>query len=201
LQRGDLPEALLPTALKTLGSEDAKEDFYKKFERTEDLLAFYTAHKRYQDHFQLALSKGKFEDAVRMANQSRTADPGSNSAVSAADLLILFNGLMAGHTWSSVRFDLHKLSSTRVLPTFKKPNHAITVLGGRTAPELRSAGSGWEEILDCLQSIDSGDLHVPRQRHNMSHANFFKVFGDDFLDLVVSFAGRTKCTNSGWDIC
>jgi len=190
LQRGDLPEALLPTALKTLGSDDAKEKFYKKFERTEDLLALYTAQKRYQDFFQLALSKGKFEDAVRMANESRTADPGSNSAVPAADLLTLFNGLMAGHTWSSIRFNLRELPSARVLPTFKKPNHATR----ETAPELRSPSSGWEEISDCLQSIDSGDLRIDRQRPRQYHntSNFFQEFGDDFLDLVVSFASRSK---------
>ena len=178
---------------KQYDCDNAEGDFYKKFERTEDLLGLCTAHKRYQDFFQLALSKGKFEGAVRMANESRFADPGgSDSAIPAADLLTLFNSLMAGHTWSSIGFDLHELSGSRVLPTFKKPNHAIAVLRDRTAPELRSASSSWEDISDCLQSIDSGDLRVPRQRHNISHANFFKGFGDDFLDLVVSFAGHSK---------
>ncbi|KAF8431998.1 hypothetical protein BGX38DRAFT_1277007 [Terfezia claveryi] len=183
LHRGDLPEALLPTALETLGDENAKEDFYKKFEKTEDLLTFYSEHKRYHDYFKLALREGKFEEAVLMGSESRVAkDIGSK--VPPEDLLILYNGVMAGYTWSSIQFDLNNLFEAKVpLNITRLPAHAIPELGQSSVPELRGPGSGWQELLDCLKR--AGDnLRLPRQRLNVYSGKFFRVFGDEFLDLV-----------------
>lgn len=187
MYRGDLPEALLPAALETLGDENAKEDFYKKFEKTEDLLTFYSEHKRYHDYFQLALREGKFEDALRMGSESLVAKD-IVSRVPPEDLLTLYNGVMAGYTWHSIQFDLNNLSEAKVpLIMIKSPTHSIPELGkSSTPPELRGPSCGWKEILDCLKR--AGDhLQLPRQRQNVYSVKFFKVFGDDFLDLVVSF--------------
>ena len=187
LQRGDLSEALLPAAIETLGSEDAKEKFYTQFERTEDLLEFYAERKQYNKYFELALSEGKFEDALHMAMESRAVDPhGSTSAIPKGDLLTLFNGLMAGNTWSSIQFNLHEASTLQVLPTLKQPNQAITAFGENIAPELRGPSTGWEQILDCLQNTDNRHLQIPRKCYNIYHADF-QGLGNDFLDLVVSF--------------
>ena len=186
LLRGDLPEALLPAALETLGDENAKEEFYKKFEKTEDLFAFYSERKRYHDYFQLALREGKFEDAVRIGNASRVAkDPVSK--VPPEDLLMLYNGIMAGYTWSSIQFDLHNLSKAKLpLTVIKPPTHTIPELGKTPAPELRGPSSGWLDILDCLKRA-SDSLLLPRQRQNIYSVKFFREFGHNFLNLVVSF--------------
>ncbi|RPB27817.1 P-loop containing nucleoside triphosphate hydrolase protein [Terfezia boudieri ATCC MYA-4762] len=180
LHRGDLPEALLPTALETLGDENAKEDFYKKFEKTEDLLTFYLEHKRYHDYFKLALREGRFEDAVLMGSESRVAKE-IVSRVPPEDLLTLYNGVMAGYTWSSIQFDLNNLFEAEVPLSITA--HAIPELGQSSVPELRGPGTGWQEILDCLKR--AGDnLRLPRQRQDVNSVEFFSVFGDEFLDLV-----------------
>jgi len=167
-----------------LGDENAKEDFYKKFEKTEDLLTLYSEHKRYHDYFQLALREGKFEDAIRTGNESLITKD-LVSRVPPEDLLTLYNGVMAGYTWSSIQFDLNNLSEAKATPTMIKPTGAIPELRKMSAPELRGPTSGWQEILDCLSRV-SDNLQLPRQRQKVYSGKFFRVFGDDFLDLVVS---------------
>lgn len=184
MHRGDLPEALLPAALETLGDENAKEDFYKKFEKTEDLLTFYLERKRYNEYFQLSLREGRLEDAFRVGIESRVdRNVDKDSRVSSEDLLTLYNGLMTGSTWSSIRLDLKNLSEAKE-PLMCIPTHTIPKVGKTSVPELRGPISGWEEILDCLQR-PSNKMQVPRQRQSIYYAKFFKEFGDNFLDLVV----------------
>jgi len=138
--------------------------------------------------FQLALREGKFADAVRMGNESRVAKD-IVSRVPPEELLTLHNGVVAGYTWSSIQFDLNNLAEARVpLITIKSPTHTILVLGKLLALELRGSSSGWQEILDCLKKA-TDKLQLPRQGQNVYSAKFFRAFGDDFLDLVVSFPG------------
>ena len=147
-------------------------------------MAFYRERKRYSDFFKLALSEGKFEDAILMAKESRAVDAAQAecpSTVPIGDLLSLFNSLMAGYTWSSIQFDFRDVSFTR--------DHPIVAIGKGTGLEskLHGTSSGWDKIFDCLQAATAsgGDLKIPRERHN---AEFFTEFGNGFLDLVVGTA-------------
>ncbi|KAF8416944.1 hypothetical protein EV426DRAFT_624835 [Tirmania nivea] len=190
-QHGDLPETLLPAALEAFGRENEIEDFYKKFERTEDLMAFYRERKRYSDFHKVALGEGKFEDALLMAQESRAvgaAQAECTSTIPTEDLLSLSNGLMAGYTWSSTQVDFHDVSLARVssprkvwLAPLKQLNHPIAMLGDGIGLELHGLNLGWEEIFNCLWCANDRDLKIPRQRHN---AKFFQELGNDFLDLV-----------------
>lgn len=185
-QHGNLPETLLPAAVEAFGSENEIEAFYKKFERTQDLMAFYRERKRYSDFFKLALSEGKFEGAILIAKESRAVDASQGecaSSVPVGDLLSLFNGLMAGYTWSSIQFDFHHVSFVR--------DHPIVVLGKGTevGSELHGPSSGWDKIFDCLRAANVGDFKIPREWHN---TEFFTEFGNGFLDLVVGVANRER---------
>ncbi|KAF8460724.1 hypothetical protein BDZ91DRAFT_851386 [Kalaharituber pfeilii] len=171
LQRGDLPEVLLPAAIDTLGDGKEKEEFYKKFDRTDDLLTFYKKKKKYYDAFKLSLDHGKFDFAIQLAEEPQAFLTGLEFSIPVNDMLILCNGWMAQSAWSSVGLkDAHFSDS------------AINI-GKATGPVLRKVQAGWEQLLGSIHQ--RGKLLVlPRPMPDQHSGNFFQEFGNDFLDLV-----------------
>ncbi|KAF8460716.1 hypothetical protein BDZ91DRAFT_738462 [Kalaharituber pfeilii] len=171
LQRGDLPEVLLPAAIDTLGDGKEKEEFYKKFDRTDDLLAFYKKKKKYYDAFKLSLDHGMFEFAIQLAEEPQAFLTGLEFSIPVNDMLILYNGRMAQSAWSSVGLKDAHLSDS-----------AINI-GKTTGPVLRKVQAGWEQLLGSIHQ--RGKLLVlPRPMPDQHSGNFFQEFGNDFLDLV-----------------
>ncbi|KAF8462270.1 hypothetical protein BDZ91DRAFT_734784 [Kalaharituber pfeilii] len=186
LQRGDLvlPEASLSAAVETLGDDQEKEDFYKKFNRTGDLWNFYMQKTRYHKAFKLALREGKFEDAVGLSQGQglRPATAGVDSVIPEYEMLTLFNGLMAEHAWLSMGIRFNGISRSKATSS-GAANPISNILRKSTPPVLRGARLGWEQITDCIDDAGTG-LTLTRPLENRSSANFFQEFGNDFLDLV-----------------
>ncbi|KAF8460717.1 hypothetical protein BDZ91DRAFT_798572 [Kalaharituber pfeilii] len=170
LQRGDLSEVLLPSAIDTLGDSKEKEEFYKRFDRTDDLLAFYKKKMKYYDAFKVSLDHGMFDFAIQLAEEPQ-ALIGLEFSIPVNDMLILCNGWMAQSAWSSVGLkDAHFSAS------------AINI-GKATGPVLREVQVGWEQLLGSIHQ--RGKLLVlPRPMPDQHSGNFFQEFGNDFLDLV-----------------
>ena len=189
LHRGDLDKELIPAAINTLAKGTEKEDFYKKFERTEDLWALYREEKRYHDAFKLALSQGMFDDALRLGEEPSTIAvagfDNSKTAIPISEYLTLFNGLMGAHAWSSIQFNLRDISKTKTGLPFPPTLPLPPALGQGQAATLRGPRSGWAQILDCILSARQGlTLHIPRPE---ASTYFFREFGSGFLDLLVSY--------------
>ncbi|KAF8468205.1 hypothetical protein BDZ91DRAFT_722149 [Kalaharituber pfeilii] len=181
LQRGDiaLPERMHFIVVDMLGNDSDKEAFYQKFNRAEDLWKFYIEKRLYYKAFKLALTEGKFEDAIRLAQEPRAVKAGVISAVPECEVLTLFNGLMAAHAWSSMGISFNEVSQRNGVP----PMSSISSLRKITLPILRGPHLGWEQISDCIFETGA-KLNLIRPLDNRSSQMFLQGCGNDFLDLA-----------------
>ncbi|KAF8462261.1 hypothetical protein BDZ91DRAFT_356694 [Kalaharituber pfeilii] len=189
LQRGDLqlPDNMMSVAVDTLGDDDKKEKFYKDFNRTEDLLEFYRRKKRYHETFMLALSEGKFQYAVRLAEEPGASTAGRELSIPLDDILTLFNGLMAGNTWSSVGINIQTVSQSTATSSLGLGTVMADDLSSTkyTALALNKSQSRWKQILACVAAAGTG-FKLARPDASASFSNFLGEIETNFLDLAIS---------------
>lgn len=179
---------LLPAAIDTLGDDNAVEEFYSKFKKTDELLAFYIERNRYHDFFKLAVSEGMFESAVVEVLKKKkegiiSVDDGSLD-IPSQDFMVLIAGLSAMDTWNFTGFQLRALAQTR-LPATQAPSKGFWASVEGLDNDLHGDHCGWDEIARCIW-IAGDKMKLPRQRMDEVYSSFFSKFGNHFLDLVVS---------------
>lgn len=184
MQRGDLelPDTVIPDVIQTLGNGKAKEEFYIKFERTQDLLFLYRDEKRYYEAFKKATENGRFEEALHLRHEPQALMKEHEGSIPVSEYLILFNGLMTAYPLSINQPHPENMPLVDAPALFQPDNESAAVEG------LHEARSGWEEILKCVRISDASTLIYPRPTQTAADAcgNFFKEFGNEILDYLVS---------------
>ena len=150
------------------------------------MLAFYKEHNQHFDFFKLAVREGRFEDAARAVVLSKGIDA-DDSGLPPEDLFTLVDGLCAGNTWHNAKIELKNQSGTQTLPTASNHAGALWPEMDVITPKLRGHRSGWQEISRCIRNSGS-EWKIPRQRPDNVYLSFFKDFGNEFLELLVSLA-------------
>lgn len=67
LRQGRISTNLKKICIDLLGSESEKEQFYRDFEMTEELVTMYTDQKRYRELYYLLIEEGRLERALHIA--------------------------------------------------------------------------------------------------------------------------------------
>lgn len=179
LQRGDLqlPETVMPEVVGILGEGTAREEFYIKYEKTEDLMALYQEQARFYDAFKLAISKGKLDDALRLGRLERALKEGHEGSIPVSEFLMLFNGLLMEYTWCIAKLRPGNKSNMDVLSIF---SDAATIRC------MQEPSQGWERVLDCVKNPVS-NFRYGSLGSDGSCVTFFTEFGNAVLDFLVSY--------------
>lgn len=169
----------MPEVVGILGEGTAREEFYIKYEKTEDLMTLYQEQERFYDAFKLAISKGKLDDALHLGCVGRALDEGHEGSIPIPEFLILFNGWLMEYAWCIAKLRLGNNSWTDTLPILSDADNNSAI---RCVQEPRR---GWEQIFHCIQNpVSNIKYGIPAP--DGPCVKFFSEFGNAVLDFLVS---------------
>jgi hypothetical protein len=172
LKQGRISADLQEVIIDALGSDDEKEDFFRKCKLTKQLVAIFVKRGKYGEAFRELVKDGKLEKALKIGlrHMHATADISESEVVKLIDYTE-YRRVLLGHLSSG---DASSITPSRL-------NVPSTASNG-----VKETMKDWWAIEECIGK-DYNDLH--------SMCNTLNGLHEDIISLHVGFAHQPSILN------